>query len=168
MKIEILIMLAMAGFVVWFLMKKQGSNASSTAVINPIAETIGGDEGIVTKPVANNITAPVVTAPVQQSQPVQQTKTVYVAGVNPDQDLVKQVQSLPPYTPYATAKGYVYGGNGTTLIADGIGGYTISGNHRVVQIPDNNMLGVGQAFVPVSGGGYAIVNYDELPASFFN
>ncbi len=161
MKIEMLLLFAMAGFVAWYIMKNKSSSGAgaTTTTVSPAQQSIADDEGIVTRPQTPSVTSP--TAP----QIIYRDRDVYVAGINPDKDIVGQIGTLKPNTPYATMKGYVYrGATGTTFTADGVGSYIVSGYHRVVTDPSS--LGYGEYPVPKSGGGFYVCTYDELPLEF--
>jgi len=138
-------------------------NTSLMGIEKDAISSIIEDEGIVTGAGSLNPNNQPLTSP-----NVSQPKTVYVAQIDPFNDPISQIQSLEPNTVYASAQGSTWQAGGMTYIADGIGGYEIQPDRpiQVVQNPTPDMLKPGQTFTLVSGGGYAIINEDEIPVEW--
>jgi len=163
-----LIILIGAVAIGYYIYKKSKENKANTAVgvignfDSEAFSSIALDTGIVT---ANNVP---LNNPVNPVVNQVNNQPVPVTQINPDY-AVPQIQSLPANTVYATAQGYQYSANGITYEASGLGDYIINPD-RPVQVTANptlQQLGIGQTYVPVSGGGYAIVNQNEIPVEWY-
>jgi hypothetical protein len=159
------IMLAV-GYFIWNKVK------GNSNVINPVSTdnlsldgqallSVIQDEGInKTAPFQPSLVSPTIPAKVMQPQPFLDQPVAVSQITN-----LAQIQALAPKTVYATAKGSVVSAGGMQYVSSGLGysGIIPDREYVITQNPTLDKLGAGQVYTPVSGGGYAIINQDEIP-----